>query len=174
MRRSPLMRRTTDLRSLLVHTDVISLNASIWSKDKEVVPWCHCVHLQNRRSRVRIPPGWKVWRSLLQCCCHNLICIVFVCICENKCFQNFFKASKKIVFRSWSSPQKHESFTRTAEIRPIFAVRANDPQILHFQNIVKSNFDKQQKSLLEKKLKLQWMPNKLWTWNHGDHQRGVF
>jgi hypothetical protein len=37
--------------------------------------------LQNRRSRVRIPPGCKVFRNLyiaLQCCCHNLICIVIV------------------------------------------------------------------------------------------------
>jgi hypothetical protein len=40
------------------------------------------VSLQNRRSRVRIPPGCEVLRVLctLHCCCQNLICIVIVCI----------------------------------------------------------------------------------------------
>jgi hypothetical protein len=44
----------------------------------------HRVHLQNRRSRVRIPPRCKVFLGIYAylCCCHNLICIVIVCTWE--------------------------------------------------------------------------------------------
>jgi hypothetical protein len=52
----------------------------------------HRVHLQNRRSQVQIPLGCKVLGIYtMQCCCHNLICIVIVCTWENKCFKIFKK-----------------------------------------------------------------------------------
>jgi hypothetical protein len=45
----------------------------------------HRVRHSNRRSRVRIPPGWRSLRLYaLQCCCQNLIYIVIVCIWEKK------------------------------------------------------------------------------------------
>jgi hypothetical protein len=51
---------------------------------------CHSEHrarLQNRRSRVRIPPGLLGLYTLKRCC-QNLICIAFVFIIEkNKCCQ---------------------------------------------------------------------------------------
>jgi hypothetical protein len=40
------------------------------------------VRLQNRRSRVRIPPGYNVLGKTFQCCCQNFIWIVIVCIWE--------------------------------------------------------------------------------------------
>jgi cell division protein FtsW (lipid II flippase) len=43
----------------------------------------HRVNLQDRRSRVRIPPGCTYVRFLglntLQCCCENLMCLVILC-----------------------------------------------------------------------------------------------
>jgi hypothetical protein len=49
----------------------------------------HRVRLQNRRSRVRIPPGCKVFWFAVQRSCHYLKCIAIVCFWENKFLQNW-------------------------------------------------------------------------------------
>jgi hypothetical protein len=56
------------------------LRMGLWLRGKKIF----CVRLQSRRSRVRIPPGCKVFRSLcIHCCCLSLIGIVIVCFYKN-------------------------------------------------------------------------------------------
>jgi hypothetical protein len=60
-------------------------------------PWHsgHQIRLQNRRSRVRIPPGVRfLGIYTLQCCCHNLICIVLE---KNVCFKNIEKYFSNVI-----------------------------------------------------------------------------
>jgi hypothetical protein len=57
----------------------------------------HRFRLQNRRSRVRIPPGCKVLGIYtLQCCCHNLICIVIVCTYLRKLMQKSLRKKQYV------------------------------------------------------------------------------
>jgi hypothetical protein len=59
----------------------------------------HRVCLQNRRSRVRIPSGCKVFLGIytLQCCCHNLIWLVIV----KKNIKNMFQCGQYLHTYMW-------------------------------------------------------------------------